>query len=64
MNNIRDDIAIIGMSGRYPKNMTVPELWQLLLNGGSSVSEIATDVLSKSEHASIYQDISLSLIHI
>lgn len=58
MNNIRDDIAIIGMSGRYPKNMTVPELWQLLLNGGSSVSEIATDVLAKSEHASIYQDIS------
>ena len=58
MNNSRDDIAIIAMSGRYPKNMAIPELWQLLLNGESSVSEIATDVLAKSEHASIYQDIN------
>lgn len=58
MNNSRDDIAIIAMSGRYPKNMAIPELWELLLNGGSSVSEIAIDVLAKSEHASIYQDVN------
>lgn len=58
MNKSQDDIAIIAMSGRYPKNMTIPQLWQLLLNGGSSVSEITSDVLAKSEHAGIYQDIS------
>ncbi|HCA3587734.1 TPA: acyltransferase domain-containing protein [Salmonella enterica subsp. enterica serovar Java] len=58
MNNSSDDIAIVSMSGRYPRNMAVPELWQLLLDGGSSVSEIPADVLAKSEHAGIYQDIS------
>lgn len=58
MNNSSDDIAIVSMSGRYPNNMAIPELWQLLLDGGSSVSEIPEEVLAKSEHAGIYQDIS------
>lgn len=58
MNNSSDDIAIVAMAGRYPGNMTIPELWQLLLDGGSSVSEIPAEVLAKSEHAGIYQDIN------
>ncbi|MDO6526356.1 SDR family NAD(P)-dependent oxidoreductase [Motilimonas sp. 1_MG-2023] len=38
-----DAIAIVGMSGRFPNSRTVDELWQLLFNGESAVTEIPTE---------------------
>ncbi|MFD4322369.1 SDR family NAD(P)-dependent oxidoreductase [Streptomyces sp. NPDC058548] len=39
-----DPIAIIGMACRYPGGVTTPEeLWQLLLDGGDTVTDMPTD---------------------
>ncbi|WP_272687398.1 beta-ketoacyl synthase N-terminal-like domain-containing protein [Providencia sp. PROV149] len=53
-----NDIAIVSMAGRYPNNIKVPELWELLLNGGTTISDIAIEELEKSEHADVCHDIS------
>ncbi|GCF07146.1 hypothetical protein KDI_07100 [Dictyobacter arantiisoli] len=37
------DIAIIGLSGRYPGARNMQEFWQLLRNGSSSITEIPAD---------------------
>ncbi|PEM80838.1 hypothetical protein CN558_29895, partial [Bacillus wiedmannii] len=37
------EIAIIGLNGRYPKSVTVDELWDNLRNGTSCISEIPSD---------------------
>jgi polyketide synthase PksN len=40
---VPEPIAIIGMSGRFPKARTVDELWQILANGEDAVEEIPAD---------------------
>ena len=40
---VRDDVAIIGMSCRFPGARDVDEFWQNLLNGVDSVCEIPAD---------------------
>src|SRR5215469_288555 len=37
------DIAIIGLAGRYPKAATLDALWHLLESGASSISEIPAE---------------------
>ncbi|MFQ3244034.1 MAG: polyketide synthase PksJ [Arenicella sp.] len=39
-SNESSDIAIVGMSGRFPNAKTVDELWQVLSEGRSSVDDI------------------------
>ena len=38
-----DDIAIIGMSGRFPGADTIPEFWDSLVAGRDSITEIPPD---------------------
>jgi len=38
-----DEIAIVGLSGRYPKSKNVKELWKHLLNGESLTTEVTKD---------------------
>ncbi|GER89948.1 hypothetical protein KDW_41100 [Dictyobacter vulcani] len=38
-----DDIAIIGISGRYPLSNTLEELWEHLKAGQNCITEVATD---------------------
>jgi polyketide synthase PksN len=41
INNCKEeDIAIIGINGIYPNAKTIKELWKLLLNGETAISEI------------------------
>jgi len=48
-------IAVIGMSGRFPKARTVPELWQNFVNGVSGIS-FFTDEELKDLAASIQEN--------
>ncbi|PEM80750.1 non-ribosomal peptide synthetase, partial [Bacillus wiedmannii] len=41
--NHLEDIAIIGLNGRYPKSATLDILWNNLRNGTSCISEIPSD---------------------
>ena len=36
----REDIAIVGLSGRYPQARNIGEFWQLLRSGRNAVTEI------------------------
>ncbi|WP_274910624.1 SDR family NAD(P)-dependent oxidoreductase [Streptomyces sp. WZ-12] len=47
----RHDIAIVGVSGRYPGADTLDELWELLENGRHSFEEIPAD---RWDHAAVY----------
>ncbi len=38
--NVSEPIAIIGMSGRFPKARNIHELWEILVNGQDVVEEI------------------------
>ena len=40
LNNIEDDIAIIGMSGKFPMARNLDEYWENLENGVDCVSKI------------------------
>ncbi|PKM94957.1 MAG: hypothetical protein CVU84_08515 [Firmicutes bacterium HGW-Firmicutes-1] len=42
-NESMEEIAIIGMNGLYPKANTISELWNILENGKSSITEIPDD---------------------
>ncbi|MFC7265712.1 ACP S-malonyltransferase [Streptomyces lutosisoli] len=48
-----EDIAIVGMSGRYPGARTVAEFWRNLLNGVDSVGEIPLDRPGFSRYAEL-----------
>lgn len=39
-NNVEDDIAIVGLSGRYPMADNIDELWNNLINGRDCITEI------------------------
>lgn len=48
---IHDDIAIIGISGRYPAGANSPYLlWDLLLAGKDAISEVRSDRWDLSWH--------------
>src|SRR5262249_37999879 len=40
---IPEPIAIIGMSGRFPKSRSVEDMWQILASGTDTVEEIPPD---------------------
>ena len=42
-DNAQEPIAIIGMSGRYPKAKNLQEYWELLKSGKSCITEISGD---------------------
>jgi acyl transferase domain-containing protein/surfactin synthase thioesterase subunit/NAD(P)-dependent dehydrogenase (short-subunit alcohol dehydrogenase family)/aryl carrier-like protein len=41
--DVPESIAVIGMSGRFPKARTVDELWQILTEGKTAVEEIPVE---------------------
>ncbi|MEL7208284.1 MAG: polyketide synthase, partial [Actinomycetota bacterium] len=41
----REELAIIGMSGRFPGAADVDELWQLVLAGGQAMHDVPLDAL-------------------
>lgn len=43
LNNLGEDIAIIGINGLYPNAKTIPEFWKLLSNGETAIKEIPED---------------------
>ena len=43
VSGVPEPIAIIGMSGRFPKARSVDELWRILANGEDAVEEIPAD---------------------
>lgn len=42
-NKLEDDIAIIGMSGRFPSARNINELWSILEKGENAVSEVPSE---------------------
>jgi hypothetical protein len=48
--DVPEAIAIIGMSGRFPKARTVDELWQILAAGEDAVEEIPADRFDWRQH--------------
>ena len=51
-----EDIAIIGMAGRFPGASTIEELWDLLVNGKETVSFFTKEQLDASIPASLRND--------
>src|SRR5215510_105910 len=45
LNTFETDIAIIGMSGRFPKSRNLDEWWQNLRNGAELISFFSEDDL-------------------
>lgn len=40
---IKTDVAIVGMSGRFPKSHNLEQLWNNLINGRSCITEVPKD---------------------
>ncbi|SDD32133.1 amino acid adenylation domain-containing protein [Mucilaginibacter pineti] len=55
-DNTNQDIAIIGMAGRFPGANTIDEFWELLSEGRESTSFFTADELDKSIPASLRND--------
>jgi acyl transferase domain-containing protein/NADPH:quinone reductase-like Zn-dependent oxidoreductase/acyl carrier protein/SAM-dependent methyltransferase len=43
LTDVPESIAVIGMSGRFPKARTVDELWQILTEGKTAIEEIPVE---------------------
>ncbi|MBU8854956.1 SDR family NAD(P)-dependent oxidoreductase [Bacillus sp. FJAT-26377] len=50
---IEDDIAIIGISGRYPGSENLDEFWENLKNGNNCIKEIPKDRWNWNNHKAI-----------
>lgn len=52
---MKNDIAIVGMSGRFPNGLNVKSLWQLLVRNGNTFEKIIPKDLRGTEHEKYYE---------
>ncbi|WP_394749355.1 amino acid adenylation domain-containing protein [Spongiimicrobium salis] len=53
---LKGDVAIIGMAGRFPGALSIPELWEVLREGRETISFFTPEELDKSIPESLRND--------
>lgn len=62
-NTITGDIAVIGLSGRFPGASSINELWSNLLAGKNSIEKFAASEIDSSIPSDVYNDANYMMAH-